>query len=120
MDRDHTPATFDILATVSETMDSQVTNFNSTDGVQHILSRKEDIVKELALLYVRKKLSLSAHGCIAKLIVALGHNIPIDPRAILQTTNTPIRNKSFHLFSFKRGLLFKTKKGIIDRNNYQY
>jgi hypothetical protein len=67
-------------------------------------------MKELALFYVRKKLSLSVLGCIAKLIVAMEHNIPIDTRAILQIKNTPIRNTSFHHFSLKTGLLWKTKK----------
>jgi hypothetical protein len=88
---------------------------NSADHVQH-LSSKEDILKELSLLYVRKRLSLSALGAIAKLILALGHNIPIDPRTILQTTNTPIISKSFHHFSLKKGLLAKLKKGLVDRN----
>ncbi|KAK4009746.1 hypothetical protein OUZ56_018892 [Daphnia magna] len=58
-------STIDNPAT-SETVNSAVNDVDSTDQVfQHILS-KEEIVNELALLYVRKKLSFSALGAIAK------------------------------------------------------
>jgi hypothetical protein len=39
----------------------------------HYISSKEEILKELALLYLKKRLSLSTLGAISKLIVALGH-----------------------------------------------
>lgn len=95
--RPHMSSTIDNPAT-SETVNSAVNDVDSTDQVfQHILS-KEEIVNELALLYVRKKLSFSALGAIAKLIVALGHNIPIYPRTILQTTNTELY-RGFFQFS---------------------
>lgn len=113
--RPYTSASYDIPPT--DTLGSDGNNAFSNDNILRHISSKEDIMKELALLYVRKKLSLSAVGAIAKLIVALGHDIPIDPRTILQTTNTPIRNKSFHHFSLKNGLLQKLKKGMIGSGN---
>jgi hypothetical protein len=57
----------------SETADSDHNEVNSADHVQ-LISSKEDILNELALLYIRKRLSLSALGAIAKLIVALEMN----------------------------------------------
>ncbi|KZR99200.1 Uncharacterized protein APZ42_005036, partial [Daphnia magna] len=66
------------ITRLSETADSDHNEVNSAVHVQ-LISSKEDILKELALLYVRKKLSLSVLGATAKLKVALGHKIPIDP-----------------------------------------
>jgi hypothetical protein len=51
------------------------------------------------------------------LLKALGHDIPIDPRTILKTTNTLIKSKIFHHFSLNRkGILSKLRKGMIDKN----
>ncbi|KZR97269.1 Uncharacterized protein APZ42_007949, partial [Daphnia magna] len=81
------------------------------------LSSKDDIVKELALLYARKKLSLTGLGEVAKLIKRLGHDIPTYPTTILKTTNTPIRSRNFHHFSLKKSLLGKLKKGMINKES---
>jgi hypothetical protein len=74
-------------------------------------------LQELSLLYARKRLSLSALGEVAKLIKLLGHDIPIDPRTILQTTKTPIRSETFKHFSLIKGAVSKLKKGLLNKHN---
>jgi hypothetical protein len=68
-----------------------VTNNDTSNNSLGLLVNKDDIVKEPALLYGRKKLSLSGLGEVAKLIKKLGHDIPTSPITILKTNNTPIR-----------------------------
>lgn len=96
---------------------SLVTNNDTSNNSLGLLLDKDDILKELALLYGRKKLSLSGLGEVAKLIKKLGHDIPTSPITILKTNNTPIRSKHFHHFSLKKGLLAKLKKGMINKES---
>ncbi len=70
-------------------------------------------MKEPALLYGKKKLSLTGLGEVAILIKKLGHDIPTSPITILKTKNTPIRiSKHFHHFSLK-----KRSSGQIKKRN---
>jgi hypothetical protein len=85
---------------------SSVTNNYTSNNSLELLVNRDEIVKELALLYGRKKLSLSCLGEVAKLKKNMRHEIPTSAVTIvLKTNNTPIRSKHFYHFSLKKGLL---------------
>jgi hypothetical protein len=96
---------------------SSVTINDTSKNSVGLLVNRDEIVKELALLYGRKKLSLSGLGEVAKLIKSMEHDIPTSAVTILKTNNTPIRSKNFHHFSLKKVLLAKLKKGMINKES---
>ena len=91
--------------------DSVISNLNNVDDVDYV--SKLSLTEKIAEIGIMHNVSHVVLHKFAKLFVELGHDIPIDPRTILKTSQCAIQQSdSFAHVGLEKGILNRLKNGI--------